>query len=221
MQLGGGVGLAIPTSGFGGSTLEYYNGSRYGLGNGLNIHGKAKGGVSGVNLAAEIDYSSVHNTGNAEPGQGTVDISQTVLSLKAGPEFRFGLPVLNVTSYLGANLAVNRFNGETTFQGASKVPSASYSFKGATRFGIGVSAGTEVGIGSLLWVDFNLSYNVMNVLGEAWEDGNPDANQRIDSYLALNDKPDPLYAAGDDKHFVSQARSIQTIQFTASILFGL
>lgn len=221
IKLGGGIGLTIPSSDFSGSTLEYYNGSRYGLGSGLNIHGKAKIGLSGLNLAGEIGYSSVGNTGNSEPGQGTVDISQKVLSLKVGPEFRLSVPVLPVTPYIGANLALNSFSGETTFQGVSKVPSATYSVKGTTRIGVGFSAGTEVSIGPLLSLDFNISYNLMNVSGKQWDDVNPGINQRIDSYLSLNDDRDPQYAAGDDKHFISNERSIRSIQFTASILFGL
>jgi hypothetical protein len=221
LKLGGGIGLTIPSSDFSGSTLEYYNGTRYGLRSGLNIHGKAKIGLSVLNLTGEIGYSSVGNTGNSEPGQGKVDISQKVLSLKVGPEFRLSVPVLPVTPYVGANLAVHSFSGETTFQGVSKVPSATYSVKGATRIGIGFSAGTEVSIGPLLSLDFNISYNLMNVSGKQWDDVNPGINQRIDSYLSLNDDRDPQYVAGDDKHFISNERSIRSIQFTASILFGL
>ncbi|MDP2207678.1 MAG: outer membrane beta-barrel protein [Bacteroidota bacterium] len=221
IKLGGGIGVMSPASDFSGSTIEYYNGSSYGLSSGLNIHGKAKIGLSGFNLAAEIDYSSLSNTGNSEPGQGKVDISQKILSLKVGPEFHFSLPVLPVTPYIGANLALNRFSGETTFQGVSKVPSATYSVKGATRFGVGFLVGTEVSVGPLLSLDFNISYNLMNVSGKEWNDVNPGINQRIDSYLSLNDDPDPQSAAGDDKHFISNERSIHSILFTVSILFGL
>jgi len=221
IKLGGGIGLTIPSSDFSGSTIDYYNGSSYGLSSGLNIHGKAKIGLFGFNLAGEIDYSSLSNTGNSEPGQGKVDISQKILSLKVGPEFHLSLPALPVTPYIGANLALNSFSGETTFQGVSKVPSATYSVKGAMRFGVGFLAGTEVSIGPLLSLDFNVSYNLMNVSGKEWDDVNPGINQRIDSYLSLNDDLDPLYAAGDDKHFISNARSIHSILFTASILFGL
>lgn len=85
LKLGGGIGVTIPASDFSGSTVEYYGGSGYGLGSGLNLHGKAKIGLSGLNLVGEIDYSSFGNTGNSEPGQGTVDISQKILSLKIGP----------------------------------------------------------------------------------------------------------------------------------------
>jgi len=221
IKLGGGIGLMSPASNFSGSTIEYYNGSSYGLSSGLNIHGKAKIGLSGLNLVAEIDYSSLSNTGNSEPGQGKVDISQKILSLKVGPEFRLSLPALPITPYIGANLALNSFSGETTFQGVSKVPSATYSVQGATRFGVGFSAGTEVSVGPFLSLDFNISYNLMNLSGKEWNDVNPGINQRIDSYLSLNDERDPLYSAGEDKHFISNARSIHSILFTASILFGL
>jgi len=221
IQLGGGIGVAIPTSDYGGSTLEYYNGSRYGLSSGLNLNGKAKIGWSGWSIAGEIDYSSFHNTGNSEPGQGSLDISQNVLSVKAGPEFRIGVPELPVTSYIGGNLALNRFGGETTFQGVAKIPSATYSMKSTTRLGVGFSAGSEVSFGPFLSVDFNLSYNVMNAFGNKWDVVNPGINQRIDSYLSLNDAPDPQFAPGDDKHFISHEWNIRSILFTASILFGL
>jgi len=221
MKLGGGVGVTIPTSDFAGSTLEYYNGSRYALSSGLNLHAKAKIGLAGWNVAGEIHYSSLRNTGYTEPGQGKMDISQEMLSVKVGPEFRISLPALPVTSYVGANVALNRFNGETNFQGVAKVPSGTYSVKGATRFGAGISAGTEVSLGPFMSFDFNVSYNLMNLFSKGWEDVNPGVDQRVDSYLALNDDQDPKSAAGDDKHFISGQRNISTIQFTVSVLFGL
>lgn len=221
LKLGGGVGVTIPTSDFAGSSLEYYNGSRYGLSSGLNLHAKAKVGLFGLDVAGEIHYSSLRNTGYSEPGQGTMDISQEVLSVKVGPEFRLSLPALPVTSYVGANVALNRFNGETNFQGVAKVPSGTYTVKGATRFGAGVSAGTEVSLGPFMSFDFNVSYNLMNLFGKEWEDVNSGVDQRVDSYLALNDDQDPLAAAGNDKHFISALRNIRTIQFTVSVLFGL
>lgn len=220
LKLGGGLGVMSPAADFGGSTIEYYNGSKYGLSNGLNIHGKAKIGFVGFNLTGEIDYSSLSNSGNSEPGQGRVDISQKVVSLKIGPEFRLSLPLVPVTPYLGLNVAMNSFSGETTFQGVSKVPSATYSVQSATRFGVGFCAGTEVSIGPFLSLDFNLSYNLMNLSGKEWNDVYPGKDQRIDSYLSLNDERDPLYS-GNDEHFISKARSISSILFTVSILFGL
>ena len=220
-KLGGGPGVMVPASDFGGSTLEYYNGSRYGLGSGLTINGKAKIGVSALNLVGEIDYASISNSGNSEPGQGSVDISQKVLSLKVGPEFRLALPLMPVVPYVGANIAMNTFSGKTTFQGVAKVPSATYSVQDATRIGLGFAAGMEVAIGPLMSLDFNLSYNIMNLSGKEWNDANPAVNQRIDSYLSLNDNVDPQYAAGDEKHFIPTTRSINSIVVNVSRLFGI
>ena len=221
IKLGGGVGVTIPSSDFAGSSLEYYNGSRYGLRSGLNLHAKAKLGLAGWDFTGEVDYSSLRNTGIAEPAQGTMDISQEVISLKVGPELRLTLPALPVTSYVGANISVNRFSGETAFQGAARVPSATYSVKSATRFGAGISAGTEVSFGPFMSFDFNVSYNMMNLIGKEWDDVNPGVNQRLDSYLSLNDDQDPESGGGDDKHFITGQRNIRTIQFTVSVLFGL
>lgn len=221
IKLGGGLGMISPASDLSGSTIEYYNGTNYGLGSGLNINGKAKFGFAAFNLTGEIDYSSLSSTGNSEPGQGSVEISQKIISLKVGPEFRLGLPMLPVTPYLGFNVAMNSFSGETTFQGVSKVPSATYSMKSATRFGVGFYAGAELSVGPFLSLDFNLSYNLMNVSGKEWNDANPGINQRIDSYLSLNDAADPFYEWDDDKHVVSKARNIHSVLFTVSLLFGL
>jgi opacity protein-like surface antigen len=218
LKFGLGIGVMIPTSDFSGSTSEFYNGSRYGLSSGPNIDIKAKVGLSGWSIVGEIDYSALHNTGNAEPSQEVVEVSQQILSLKVGPEFRFNIPTLPVTPYIGANFALHRFTGETTFQGVSKVPSTTYDMEDATRFGIGFLTGVEVGIGSYMSLDINISYNFMNVSGNKWEDVNPGTNQRIDSYLALNDDRDPQYAVGDDKHFISHERNIHSILFTVGIL---
>lgn len=221
LKLGAGLGLMSPVSDYGGSTIDYYNGSGYGLSSGLNVQGKIKVGLSGFNLTGEIDYASLNNTGNFEPGHGQIDVTQKILSLKVGPEFRLSIPSSPVVPYLGINLALNSFSGETMFQGVSKVPSGTYNVNSETRFGVGFSAGAEVSVGPMLWLDFNLSYNLMNVAGGEWKDVNPGTNQRLDSYLSLNDEPDPQYSWDDDKHFASEARSIQSILFTVSILFGL
>lgn len=210
-----------PMGDFKGTTLDYYSGLNYGLSNGFNLHGKAKVGLSGFNLVSSLNYSSLSNSGYSEPGQGKVDITQNVLSLNVGPEFRFHLPALPVIPYIGVHLALNQFNGETTFQGVSKIPSATYSVTGTSRLGVGISAGTEVTIAPLVSLDVALSYNAMNISGKEWIDVNPAVNQRIDSYLSLNDDADPLYNSGDDKHFLSQDRSIGSMLLTVSILFGL
>jgi hypothetical protein len=221
MKLGGGIGVVSSVADFNGSTQQYYEGAAYGFNSGQDVFMRAKIGLSGMDIAGEIDFSALQNSGNSEPGQGAVDISQKILSFKLGPEFHFSLPALPVTPYAGANVAVHRFSGEATFQGVSKVPSATYSVEAATRLGIGLSVGAEVSVGPFLFLDFRTSYNFMNVSGREWKDVNPGTNQRIDSYLALNDRSDPQYAPGDDKHIVASGRSIQSIQFTVAMLFGL
>ncbi len=221
LKVGGGLGIASPASDLSGSTLEFYEGSRYGVASTLNFQGKAKVGLPGFGLTGEVDYASFGNTGNSEPGQGSVDVSMKVISLKIGSEFHFAVPGLPMTPYLGANVAMNRISGETKFAGVSRVASATYSVEAATRFGVGFSAGAEVGIGPLLQLDFNISYNMLNLFGREWKDVNPTVDQRIDSYLALNDSSDPAYAAGDDKHVISSDRDLHSVQFTVSVLFGL
>jgi hypothetical protein len=220
VKLGIGTGAMVPMSDFNGSTADFYNGSRYGFHSGPNIHGKAKVGWSGWNFIGEIDYSALRNSGNAELGLGVVDISQQVLSLKVGPEYHFSIPALPVTPFVGVNFALNRFTGEMTFQGVAKVPSATFGMNDAIRYGVGFSTGMEVSLGSDMSLDLNVSYNLMNVFGKEWNNIDTGNDQRLDSYLALNDDRDPLYAVGDDKHFISHERNIQSILFTVSFLFS-
>lgn len=221
LKFGVGIGAMIPTSDFSGSTSEFYNGSRYGLSSGPSIDVKAKVGLSEWSLVGEVDYSALHNKGNVEPRQGVVEVSQQILSLKVGPEFRFRIPALPIAPYIGSNIALNRFTGETTFQGTSNVPGAKINMEDETRFGIGFSTGMEVSIGSYISLDINISYNFINVFGKKWENINTGISQRIDSYLALNDDRDPLHAVGDDKHFISHERNIRSVLSTVSIVFSL
>src|SRR5690554_3316528 len=94
LQLGGGFGYTIPTGDMAGNTTEFYSGSKYGLSNGFNMHAKARVGLLSFNLFGEIDYSTFSNDGESEPGQGQVEVSQKIVSLKAGPEFSLGLPLI-------------------------------------------------------------------------------------------------------------------------------
>lgn len=220
-RIGGGIGVVSPASDFAGTTTEYYSGSRYGLGSGFNVHGKAKLGLAGWDLTGEVGYSSLGGNGYSEPGQGSVDVTTSILSLNIGPEVRISIPAFPATPYIGAHVAMNRFGGETTFQGVSKVPSATYSVNSATRLGGGLTLGAEVNLSPGLFLDLAVSYNFMNLSGREWSDANPGVDQRLDTYVSLNDAPDPQYAVGDDKHVVSQERSIQSLRFTVSLLFGL
>jgi hypothetical protein len=220
-QVGAGAGLAMPASDYSGTTVDFYNGSKYGLKSGFTLNAKVRAGVLGFRGAGEVNYSSFSNTGEALPGQGSVDISQKVLSLKVGPELSLGLPLMPIAPYFGANIALNRFSGTVKFQGVSKVPSASYDLKSATRIGFGFTGGVVLKLGGFTTLDVSAAYDLMNASGKTWEDDNLNLDQRIDSYLTLNDDKDPLYKSGDDKHFISNSRSINAIQIRATLMIGL
>jgi hypothetical protein len=66
-------------------------------------------------------------------------------------------------------------------------------------------------------IDIAVHYNLHNLSGKAWQGG---AN-RVDTYSSLNDDKDPLYAVGDNNHVVKDPRSIHSIVFTVSMMFGL
>jgi opacity protein-like surface antigen len=221
LQVGGGAGIAIPVSDYAGSTIDYYNGVKYGLSTGFNLHGKARVGVLGFQLTGEVNYSSFSNSGDAEAGQGSVDISQKVVAFRVGPEFHIWLPAMPVTPYIGANVALNRFSGQAKFQGVSRISSGTYDLQSATRFGYGFSGGVIVTLGALMSLDLGMSYNYMNASGKTWEDVNPTVDQRLDSYLGLNDTKDPLFRPGDDRHFIGTVRKTNSVEVKATIMFGL
>ncbi len=221
VQVGGGIGVLSPTADLRGTTLDYYAGQKYGLGSGLALAGKVRLGILGFNLVGEVGYASLSNDGNSEPGQGFVEVSQKILTFRAGPEFHIALPAIPLTPYVGGSIALHRFSGETTFRGVSKVPSATFSVETATRFGVGINGGAILDLGPALSLDFGIGYSFMNIGGKDWTDPNPTQDQRLDSYLALNDGKDPLYRVGDDKHFVNDERSISSVQFMVSLMFGI
>lgn len=219
VQIGGGIGYVLPAGDLGGSTVDYYSGSKYGLSNGLNLQGKVRFAIAGLNLAGEVDYSSLSNSGNSEPGQGSIDVSQKILSFKIGPEFKFDLPAVPFTPYVGANLALNHFSSDITFQGVSRISSATYSMESATRVGIGFTGGALFRFSGFI-LDVGIQYNFLNLFGKSWQNVNQNAD-RLDSYLALNDEMDPAYAAGSNTNFIGSSRSINTFAITATAMFGL
>jgi hypothetical protein len=219
-QVGAGIGAVLPSGDYAGSTAEYYAGSKYGLSTGFNVHGKARLGLFGFIVSAQAGYSSLSNTGDA-PGGGSLEVSHTILSLSVGPEFQFSLPAVPLTPYLGLNVLVNRFSGETVFKGIASVPSKAYPLEGAFRVGAGVSGGVVLSMGPGMKLDVNASYGMLNLVGKAWTDPQPTSDDQTDSYGGLNDDKDPLIAVGGQNHFISSARSISVIGFSATLMFGL
>ncbi len=168
-QVGGGVGAVFPSGDYAGTPTEYYSGTKYGLSTGFNIHGKARVGLFGFILAAELGYSSLSNSGDA-PGGGTVELSHSIITIAAGPEFQFSLPALPITPYVGANIQVNRFGGETVFKGISSVSSGTFPVEGALRVGLGFNGGAILSLGPGMKLDLGASYAMMNMFGKAWTD---------------------------------------------------
>lgn len=221
LQVGAGAGITMPSSDLKGSTEEYFNGKNYGLSNGYNFHGKVRVGLLSFNLAGILDYSSMSNDGSAQSdGRGKLEVSQNIFSLRVGPEFTFSLPMLPITPYIFPNVSYNNISGETVITGTDRVASGTYDLESATRFGAGITGGVILSFLPVK-IDVGVHYNMINLMGKEWKDMNAEKDQRIDTYLSLNDDKDPLYSAGSNDHVVSDSRSIGTLQITVTALFGL
>ena len=222
LQIGGGIGTVSPKGDFSGSTIDYYNGTNYGQSGGIDYQIKARIGILGFNLVGQMDYASLSNSGNATSGQtnSSINLSQKILSFKIGPEFKLNIPLSPVTPYIGANISFNHFSGTVSFQGITSVPSGEYDIKSDSRIGYGISGGVIINLMGLT-LDVGAQYNILNAFGKKFEVSDPTNTKRVDSYLALNDDQDPLYQAGSTNHFISSSRTLSTLAFTATVMFGL
>ncbi len=221
LQVGAGGGVLLPMGDYKGETTDYYAGTKYGLSTGYTFHAKGRVGILGFTLVGGIEYGHLSNSGEGEPGHGTVDISQTLFTIKAGPEFSFPIPLSPVTPYIGANIAWHSISGTTDFQGLTKVPSGSFDVGAESRVGFGVNAGVVFKIGPMMNLDLGAEYAFINPLAKAWTVVDAKNPVRVDSYKALNDDKDPLYASGDVDHFIQASRSISTFQVTATLMIGI
>ncbi len=219
-QIGGGVGYSIPTGDFGGSTSDYYMGTKYGMESALNLHAKARLSLLFLNVFGEVGYTSFSNNGSisaAEPDK-TVDVTNKVFSIKVGPEYKLSIPMSPITPYINAFVSLNSFSGTVQFKGSPNgLPSSEQSLNSASRVGAGAGAGVLFSLGGLN-LDLNVQYHLMNIAGKEFG-GSKDS--RLDSYIYLNDDKDPLYAPNDDKHIISSTRSIDAIEVKLTAMFGL
>jgi len=220
IQLGGGLGLTSPIGDYSGSTIDFYSGEKYGLGSGFDIHAKARVGLLGFNLFGMIDYSSVSNEGEGEPGKGQIENSNTIFSLKAGPEFNISIPLSPVGFYFDGFISVNTISGTVKFQGLTKVPSGDYNIESATRFGVGAGGGVLLDILPVVTLDIGVHYNAYNLFGKQYTTA-ATSHERLDAYTSLNDDKDPLYEEGDDEYIIGDSRSMSAWQFTLTAMFGL
>jgi len=162
LQVGGGMGIASSSGDYGGSTIDFYNGTKYGLETGINYHAKTRVGVLSFNVFGMIDYTTLSGEGESEPGKGKVEVSQSVFSLKVGPEFHIGIPLVPVGVYLDGSIGLNTISGEVIFNGVSEVPSGTYDVESQSRVGFGLGGGVLLDIIPMLTIDLGIHYNWLN-----------------------------------------------------------
>lgn len=220
IQVGGGVGYSVPTGDFGGGPLDFYNGTKYGMDPGFNLHAKARLGLIFINAFGEIGYSNFSTEGGVAGSDlsKTVKATNKILSIKLGPEFKFSIPMSPITPYVDAFVSINSISGTVEFKGAPNgLPSSEQDIKAATRVGLGAGGGVLFSLGAVN-LDLSIQYNSMNVTGKEFS-GTKD--NRLDSYIYVNDDKDPLYSSTDDKHIISDSRAISALEFKLTAMFGL
>jgi hypothetical protein len=219
-QAGAGVGYSVPVGDYAGSTTDFYAGTKYGMGSGLNLHAKARVGFIFINAFGEIGYTSFSNDGGIDPTDAskTVKYSNKVISLKLGPEYKFSIPLSPVTPYLDGFVSINSVSGTVEFKGSPNgLPSSQQDISSATRVGLGAGGGVLFSLGGLN-LDLSVQYSLMNLAGKEFS-GTKD--NRLDSYIYVNDDADPLYKLGDTKHIISNSRGISAFEFKLTAMFGL
>jgi hypothetical protein len=214
------AGLSVPTGDFGGTTNDFYSGKKYGVTSGLNLGVTAKIKTVLAQIRAGINYSSYNNSGPSDPSNpgSTINQKYKMLVISAGPEFNISVPATTLKPYVGFNLLLSTISGDVTFQGVPRVSSGTYPINSASRVGLGLSAGFVMNF-MMTELDFSLRYNMHNLFGKSYV-VNPSSDSRLESYLNINDAKDPLYGTSNDKHFIGVDRSISTVQFIATVLFG-
>ncbi len=220
LQVGGGLGYISPTGDYGGSTVDFYDGTKYGMSSGFNYHAKARVGLLGLNLFGIIEYSTVSGDGESEPGQGEVENSHSIFSIKAGPEFNLSPPLSPVGFYIDGFISVNTFSGTVKFQGVSQVSSGEYDLESATRFGVGAGGGVVLDLIPIVTFDVGVHYNLYNVFGQTYT-GTTTNPKRLDAYTSLNDDKDPFFGTDEDIYIIENTRAINAWQFTLTAMIGI
>lgn len=219
-QVGGGVSYNLPQGDAGGTTDEFYNGTKYGLSNGISFFAKARAGILGTSFFAEVDYTKLSGDGNADENRGTVEVKQNIFSIKLGPEIIIDIPLSPVSPYLAPYLSINQFSGEVSLRGVSKVPIGTYDIKSATRIGAGGGVGVLFKLNPAMKIDLSVHYQLMNLFGKEFS-ASTTSHERLDSYTSLNDDKDPLYQPNDDTYIIADKRSINNLQFKVALMIGL
>jgi opacity protein-like surface antigen len=210
------VGYTGPTGDLSGTTMDYYNGTKYGMTGGINLGAIFKVKLTALNLKFGFNYTSMSNSGNAEPTKGYIDLKNSILIISAGPEYAFNIPGSPVKPYIGVDLLFTSFSSDMTFtDDVRKVPNGTYSMSSATRTGLGIGGGVNFGLSKKYSLDLGLRLNFHNLMGKSFSGG----DNRIYSYTSLNDDKDPLFDGESDKHPIGNSRSISSIQINLAFLF--
>ncbi len=219
LQLGAGAGYNVPLGDYGGTTVDFYNGTKYGMKSGYSFNGKARVGLLFLNAFGEIGYTNFTGSGESEPGKGNVDISNKIFTLKVGPEYTLDIPLSPITPYFQGFVSLNTFSGDVEFTGVTGVPSGKYDIASATRVGAGAGVGVLFSLGGIK-LDANIQYHLMNLVAKEYKITNVTSHTRLDNYTNLNDDKDPLTGTTSD-HFISSSRGISALEFKLTAMFGL
>lgn len=220
LQLGPMLGLTNPTVDYSGETTSFYNGTGYGLRSGLNYGALAKVKLGPLNGRLSINYSKLSNSGKGDPNgnNSTLEIENSLFLVTLGTELGFGVPLAPIRPYIGVDILFSSISGSFKFQGTSGVTSDSRSIQSASRTGLGLAVGSEIGLGSRVKIDASLRYNLHNLFGKEYTVITN--SNRVDAYTSLNDAKDPNYSTSGNDHPIGNDRTIATIQLQLGILFG-
>ena len=229
LQVGAGGGYISPTGDYAGSTVDFYNGTKYGMSGGYNLNAKVRVGLLGIDLFGMVEYSSVTGEGQSDPDNknSQIENTQNIFSIKAGPEFKIEFPLSPIGIYFDGFLSVNTFSGTVSFQGVSGVPTDEYDLETSTRVGAGGGGGVLLDFIPVVTLDLGVHFNWYNLFGKqytAYANTNPGANlntPRLNAYTSLNDDADPLYQTGSEYNIIGEARSINAWEFTLTAMIGI
>jgi len=215
-SIGPNFGYVSPAGDLSGGINDFYTGTKYGLGSGVNIGACVKVNLLFISGRADVNYCWLKNSGNLTSSNGSAETKQNIFTFGIGPEYSITIPMSPVKPYASIEILFSTFSGESTFHGASGVQSSTISLSSATRTGLGLIAGAEFKL-AVFSLDLNIRYNIHNLLGKTFSTYNN--NDRSNSYSALNDDKDPNYDGNN--HPVGSSRTISTLEINLGILFGL
>ena len=167
---------------------------------------------------ASMEYSIFKNKGNGETSQGEIELDRRIFSLRLGPEWFLDVAD-SFTPYVSAGLILNNMGGDAGFKKISTVPDTAFIQQAGERLGLGISGGVLIPLYPEANLDISLNYNLLNPFNKVWVADSRE--RRVDSYGAINDSQDPLFSPADTRHFIQRPRSIQTLQFTITVIFQI